>query len=287
MIESLRLLQFYPISDPEVLASQALAHFKHFDDLDLKCRFYSTMAYYYHEVKNEPVRVVEMCKKSISLASQTGNIRRHGQGLRVLAWIHIWQGEYSIARMYAYEAQKLARVSGDLYTEAQAVRAQAHCWQELGHYKQSLSLAVMAQSLLGLCGMSDSEANLGIMTTQAELHKCKSEYSEAWNLHTKILQISANQDAYWHGIALLNIAEIEVLIGVPKCDVQRNIDFARSIFTSVGHKTPTRHCDVILANLYLREQDLLAAKRLFENSLKLATANSEIKSLCLEKLGQC
>jgi hypothetical protein len=81
--------------------------------------------------------------------------------------------------MYAYDAQKLARGSGDLYTEAQAVHTQAWCKQELGHYKESLSLAIMAQSLLALCGMSGSEASLANMFVQAEIHKHKSEYHEA------------------------------------------------------------------------------------------------------------
>jgi hypothetical protein len=36
-IELFRLWQYYPISDPEALASQVLDLFKHFDDPDLKC----------------------------------------------------------------------------------------------------------------------------------------------------------------------------------------------------------------------------------------------------------
>jgi hypothetical protein len=37
LIESIRLWQYDPISDPEALASQALELFEHFDDPDLKC----------------------------------------------------------------------------------------------------------------------------------------------------------------------------------------------------------------------------------------------------------
>jgi hypothetical protein len=37
LIESIRLWQYYPISDPEALASQVVELFKDFDDPDLKC----------------------------------------------------------------------------------------------------------------------------------------------------------------------------------------------------------------------------------------------------------
>jgi tetratricopeptide (TPR) repeat protein len=81
------------------------------------------------------------------------------------------------------------------------------------------------------------------------------------------------------------VAEIGVLIGVPKHDVQRNIELAQSISISMGHKSLAIWCDVTLAVLYLREQNLPPAKRLFEQSLNLAPEHGEIKSFCFEKLG--
>jgi hypothetical protein len=190
------------------------------------------MAYCYWYLKTDLVEAENMCKKGLSVAILTDNSKRHSQALNQLAWINIELGKSSVAQMYAYEVRKLARVSGDLYTESVAVHTQVVSWHELGHYTQSLTWAIMAQSLLALCGMSDSMANLHIMSNQAEVHKSKSEYSDAWKLHTKILQIVADQDTHLHAEGLLNMAGIEVLIGVPKHDVQRNIDLCRGLFTS-------------------------------------------------------
>jgi tetratricopeptide (TPR) repeat protein len=53
----------------------------------------------------------------------------------------------------------------------------------------------------------------------------------------------------------------------------------------MGYKTLIILCDCTLADLYMREQDLPAAKRLFEKSLKLAPEHNEIKLFCLERLG--
>ncbi|KAJ7314767.1 hypothetical protein DFH08DRAFT_821093 [Mycena albidolilacea] len=285
MIELLHRWQYYPISDHEALASQALEHLKQLDEPDLECKLYLSMAFYYQHFKTDLVEAANMCKKIISLAIPTGNSKRHSQALNQLAWMNLQLGKYSVAQMYAYEAQKLARVCGNLYTEAQAVRIQALCQTALSYYKQSLSLCIMSQDLLGLCDMSDGEANLSILTTQAGVHKCKSEYSEAWEIHSKIIRISADRDPFWHAIALLNLTELDVSMGVPKHDVQRNIELARSIFTTTGRKSWIIACDYILADLYLREQDLTGAKTLFEKSLKLSLGNIEIKSLCFEKLG--
>ncbi|KAJ7804999.1 hypothetical protein B0H14DRAFT_3773064 [Mycena olivaceomarginata] len=154
------------------------------------------MSGYYFNAKNDLVGAVNICKTVISLATQTGNIRRHGQGVARLAWINLGVGAYSVAQMNAHESQKLFRVSGDLHGEADAICTEAFCWKELGHYKQSLSLSIKAQSLLSLCGLSGSETNIAIMANQAEVHKCKSEYSEAWKINTEILQISTNQNAH-------------------------------------------------------------------------------------------
>jgi uncharacterized protein HemY len=138
------------------------------------------------------------------------------------------------------------------------------------------------ESLLSLCGMSSSEANLAITNVQAEVHKCKSEYNEAWKIHTEIVQTYADRDPYWHAGALLNLAEIGVLMGVPKRDVQQNIELARLIFTTIGRKSMIICWDSTLGDLYLREQDLLGAKTHFEKSLKLASEDSEVESFCFE-----
>jgi tetratricopeptide (TPR) repeat protein len=123
------------------------------------------------------------------------------------------------------------------------------------------------------------------MNIQAEVHKSKSEYSEAWKIHTKLAQISADRNPFHHALALLSIAELEVLIGAPKHDVQQNIDLARSIFMTIGLKSWIICCDILLAYLCLREKDQQAAKFIFEKSLKLAPEDDQIKSFCLEQLG--
>jgi hypothetical protein len=67
------------------------------------------------------------------------------------------------------------------------------------------------------------------MNTQAEIHRHKSEYVEAHSIHNSILEGTSVQDPFLYGFALINVTEIDVLIGAPKNDVQRNCDRARQM----------------------------------------------------------
>jgi tetratricopeptide (TPR) repeat protein len=179
----------------------------------------------------------------------------------------------------------LARISADLYNEAQALYIEAMAWTQLGNYKQSISLCHRARELMVLCGMSSGGMDRNIMNQQAQIHLVKSEYREAQNIHTQILQeFPLHQDLYHHALALLNLAEIGVSINAPKEEVQQHIRAARRIFKEMKWLIDMTMCDMILADLHLREGDILTAKTLFKKCLTVCNY-SEIKSYCLERLG--
>jgi tetratricopeptide (TPR) repeat protein len=228
---------------------------------------------------------MNFCETAISLALSTSNIRKHSQGLYNLAWIKWTTGDFSESLAHASEAGRLARISADLHAEARELQIMSMCSSILGNYKQCISLCSRARDLLALCGMSGGELDHSIMTTQAEMYRLKSEYVEAHSIHSQILQeTSVDQNFYAYGFTLLNVAEIAVSIGAPKEDVQRNCETARGIFNTAGYVEGGTRCDRIVANLYLREGNLLAAKTLFERCLKLSSIHHEIYSYCLEQL---
>jgi tetratricopeptide (TPR) repeat protein len=134
--------------------------------------------------------------------------------------------------------------------------------------------------------MSSSQLDHSIMTHQAEIHKFKSEYIAARSIHFRILQeTSVDQDFYAYGFALLNVAEIDVAIGSPMEDVQRVYEKAREIFSTRNLVIEITMCDTILADLYLREGNILEAKTNFKRCLKLSVRHPEMMTYCLERLG--
>jgi tetratricopeptide (TPR) repeat protein len=226
------------------------------------------------------------CKTAISLALSTQNTKQQSQALIYLAWINWHNGDYLTAQVHANMAQRLARISADLYREARALDIESMCWCELGNYKQSIPLCSRARDLVALCGMSSGQLDHKIMTIQAEIHKLKSEYIAAHSIHFRILQeTSADQDFNTYALALLNGAEIDAAIGTPKEDVQGVYEKAREIFSTCNLVTGVVMCDAGLADLSLREENFLLAKTLFESCLNSSFGVNEIRSYCLERLG--
>ncbi|KAJ7798687.1 hypothetical protein B0H14DRAFT_3544174 [Mycena olivaceomarginata] len=159
--------------------------------------FYISTSHYYSETKCDLVEAANICKRAISLEISTGYIQGQAQALYRLAWVEYLHSEHSKVQLYAHQSQRLARASGDFYCEAAAARIEVIFWWLLDHYKKSISLCIKVRVLLNLCGMSASQANHGIMNTQAEVHKCKSEYSEARDIYIKVPQTtSVDQNAY-------------------------------------------------------------------------------------------
>jgi tetratricopeptide (TPR) repeat protein len=248
-------------------------------------KFYSNVALYYGQRPNSFFNALEFCHRAISIATSSGNTKRHSQALSQLAWIHWRLGDFSSSQDHALEAKRLACISAHLHTEAHALRIEALAWTRLGNYKKSISLCTRAKDLLVLCGMSRGNLDHGVMNIQAQIHLSKSEYQEAHNIQTQILQEGPlHLASYNDGLALLNLAEIGLSMSAPKHAVQEYIERAKEIFLPLEQVVEITLCDASLADLYLGEGEISIAKTLFKTCLR-ACNNTEIISFCLERLG--
>ncbi|KAJ7848299.1 hypothetical protein B0H13DRAFT_1906827 [Mycena leptocephala] len=86
-------------------------------------RFYLSMANYYRK-EQDISTAKKFCETAMTLALSTGNTRRQSVVLCTLAWIQWGLGDYSMAQVHTYDAQRLARISADLYGEAEALNLQ-------------------------------------------------------------------------------------------------------------------------------------------------------------------
>ncbi|KAJ6477081.1 hypothetical protein DFH09DRAFT_1467946 [Mycena vulgaris] len=135
--------------------------------------------------------------------------------------------------------------------------------------------------------MHGGDLDSGIMNEQGEIHKLKSEYAEARNIQTKLLHGHPIELVpLQHAVTLLNMAELDVLLGAPTEEVQKNIDTAKSIFNSINHSVYEMMCDATMGALHLREGNLQSATSLFHKCLSSSWVNyAEIVNYCLERLG--
>jgi hypothetical protein len=211
---------------------------------------------------------------------------RQSQALQLLAWIKNRSGDLSGAKESAAESQRVAKIAGNPFLEACALRAEAVSWHILGSYSCCISLLTQATHLLDLCGMSGSEVLSGIRTSQAEVHRCKSEYMEARNIQICILHhSSADESPIVHAFALLNIVQIDVEIDSSEDDVQQNINTAGVLFQKINYSSGIIYCDMFRAALDVQLGKYPAAKSVFQRCLSSAWGkDSEIVTYCLEKL---
>ncbi|KAJ6543784.1 hypothetical protein DFH09DRAFT_1390378 [Mycena vulgaris] len=135
--------------------------------------------------------------------------------------------------------------------------------------------------------MFTGQLDNGLMGAQAEIYHVKSEYVEARDIHRQILQKApAELMTAVHASAMLNIAEVEVFLGVPMEDVERKIITTKSIFNSLGYVAYAMACDATMGALHLRERNQLSAKVHFHKCLSLFRGHHiQSANYCLERLG--
>ncbi|KAJ7708576.1 hypothetical protein B0H16DRAFT_659714 [Mycena metata] len=240
--------------------------------------FYTNLGDYYSEL--DIPAALEYCQMGLSLAKSHKNIR----GQSCLSWIKYVTGDYITAQADAQEVQRLAKMSGDLQKEAPGLYIEASCCQMLGDYRECIFLVKRASALLELCGLSQGELNSALMNCQAGVYAYKSEYADAHNLRGQLLQTYRGGGLYYDGFFLMNIAEVEVPMGISCEVIQEKIYASQTIFNKIGQpKRLLTGCDVIQADLNLREGDM--ASSLFCKCLKFGLGrDSEIVSCCLERL---
>jgi tetratricopeptide (TPR) repeat protein len=241
---------------------------------------------YFHRHHSDPSQAMQFLEKSLALSDLCRDTNRECNTLVSSAQIRWITGDYLTAQIYACKAQRLANLSGNLYEGAMALQIEATCSTCLGSFQDSIIQLQRAREILGICGMSGGERDYTIMTSQAEVHLQKSEYAEARSIHTQILQnTSVDQNAYSYASALLNIAEIDVIVGAAEHDVHQNMDMARLVFESYKYPRAIIHCNIIFADLDLRGKNTLSASTLFHKCLHLSWGkNNAAVSYCLERL---
>jgi tetratricopeptide (TPR) repeat protein len=245
------------------------------------------ISHYYREHKNDIPTAMKLLHTGLELAISEHDTMSQRTVLDHLAICEGGLGNFHAAQNHALEAERLAKISGHLLGEARALRIQSMCFNSLGDYKKSIAACSRARELIGLCGMSGGQMDNLIMNSQAEVHKLKSEYSEAHGIQVQMLHnASAEQDPFRHAHALLTLAEIGVSMDGVTREVQANIDKAVSMFTTIGFWRHMAWCDTIQADLKLRDGDFRTARSLYLKSLKSSWGTDlELVSYCLERLG--
>ncbi|KAJ7121538.1 hypothetical protein C8R44DRAFT_736331 [Mycena epipterygia] len=283
-------VESHRIDNPELLIQQGMAHFNHLNDPVLECNFYIGVGHYYRQCANNISAATQFYEKVLSLTRFCGTSRQqhgvHFAALQQLFWIKRHIGDYAVAQMHAHEAQEIGRLSGDLLMEAEALDNEIVCLTALGDLKETVALGQRARELLQLCGMQGGQIDNGVMAHLAEAHLVKSEYREARKIHLELSQkYSSLQSPYGLACSLSNIAAVDVMAGADALEVQQNLENAKRKFSDLGMIGAVNRCEIVVADLCLREGNEMVANESLQQCLKSALGkDSSAVSYCLERL---
>ncbi|KAF7351500.1 ATPase-AAA-core domain-containing protein [Mycena sanguinolenta] len=274
-----------PIPNHEALASQAISHLKHVEDLVLHASFYRVLGYFY-TYRDNLAKGVQTLEKALEVAKSARNINEEARILNMLASAKWPVAEYTAGLALVIEARRLLQLSGNFQEEANSLWIEAGFHRKFGAYKYSLLLLWRARECLRLCGLSDGNLDRGILNAEADTHMLKSEYAEAKKIHVTIAQnTSPEQDMFRHAYALLGIGQIDIALGTTGNDVEHTLSSAKTMLSHMVYDAGVKECEMSIANLRLAEGDLLAAKPVFQTCLQWSWGKeAEVSSYCLQQM---
>ncbi|KAJ7460280.1 hypothetical protein FB451DRAFT_1181950 [Mycena latifolia] len=144
----------------ELLITQAISHFRNFNDPDLECKFYHLVGHYYFYAESKMAVALNYLDKALDLAKSHGYIRREATILNSLGGIKWTIGDYLGAQMHAQASYRLAVLSEDLHSQSLALRTSAMCYKSCGDFTNVILFCQRAQMLLELCGTTTASANI-------------------------------------------------------------------------------------------------------------------------------
>ncbi|KAJ7302385.1 hypothetical protein DFH08DRAFT_826711 [Mycena albidolilacea] len=285
LIEVLKSYRSYPTHIPEQLITQAITHFQHVKDHLLESKFCEAVGMCASDHQSDSPRAMQFFQQALELSKLCDDSNQQCGVLICIAWLKYNAGDYCTAQIHASEAQRLSKLSADLYQEARAHQVGGACCRILGDYQESMAQLHRARKIIGICGLSEGYLDRGITLDQAEIHLLKSEYVQARSIFSQVVEAtSADQNAHAYACALLSIALIDVKIGVAADNVYQNLNKAKDILR-YNHLWGIPICDMIQADMELRGEKFDLARVKFQECLHSAWGiDNATESFCLEGL---
>jgi tetratricopeptide (TPR) repeat protein len=161
----------------------------------------------YHQRAGDLQKSLEFINLGMDMVQKAGQSRYHAETLHRRAHIDYALGKYHDSIRHYRETRKLARLTGNVRRECEAVSGEADPWCQLGNFKYAQECAVQGHELLLQNGLVGSYHELDFWDLMTEIHFQKSEYAEARKFTELIVQkTSRHRSVYYHSNALATLA---------------------------------------------------------------------------------
>ncbi|KAF8184621.1 hypothetical protein K438DRAFT_1111867 [Mycena galopus ATCC 62051] len=286
LIEHILTYHYLALVSDEAIAC-AICQLDHVNDPLLESKFYQAAAFHLHYVTGDSHRAAQFFQKALELSEQCEDHSQQGGVLIGLAWLKYEGGDHCGAQRDASSAQRQLQLAGNLYQGARANKLQAACSSSQGRYQESMTYLLKAKELIGICGLRGSAVDHDITNTQGSIHMLKTEYVQGRRLFSQVVKTtSAEENSLEYGMALLNLAEIDIEIGAASEDVYQNLDKVTEIYRT-KHSTQryATFCDSVSAQIELREGQFESASAKFQKCLYFSWGIArDLGCFCLEYL---
>ncbi|KAJ7349728.1 hypothetical protein DFH08DRAFT_935707 [Mycena albidolilacea] len=283
--EVLQSSTYYPSLDREQFITHATNMIEHINNPLLECKFYHAAGVYFRVFRSDIHQTMQFYNKALDLSRSCQDTDRQCGILICIAHLKSMTGDYRTAQAHIAKALQLSKSTSNLHQEANALYTGAISSICLGNFLQAIDNLHRGRILLGICGLAGGGHDQGMAILQGEIHFLKSEYAQARGIYSQIVAtVSLDQNPYTHAISLLNIAQIDAICGDMR-DVYHKLNQAKEIYNRLPHSETRISCDIVEADIELRDKKFDLAKITFQKCLHFIWGTDhEVESFCLERL---
>ncbi|KAJ7452069.1 hypothetical protein B0H11DRAFT_2201393 [Mycena galericulata] len=276
-----------PSEAPDLIAKgcrfHQLAH-----DLAGESRFQLTVAKYCMR-RGDMRKTLIHADIALSLAEQADSDVGRNRALCVVSLCKRLEGKFQEALALAREAQWFAGRIGNFQQDKEALQEEALCCIGLGDFSQAVDICGRARQLVIAGGVEGTSLDVEALDFEADVHLNKTAYVDSRRTLELVLKYSSPEKFdLFHGVALLNIASIDVILGVfdSEPEVLAALELPRQIFTARQYLLGLPLCDRVLANFLLSQGRKAEAKEMFEKCVNSFGGRSEESfATCMRILG--
>ncbi|KAF8155283.1 hypothetical protein K438DRAFT_355284 [Mycena galopus ATCC 62051] len=264
----LRTPKYHTLVSEETIV-QVISQLEHTNDPLLE-EFYQGAGLYFQYKKADLQQAMQFHQKALALSEQCADSKGQCSNLIRISALELCAGDYAAAKTHLSTVQRLSKLSGDLHTEAMAIQFEASCSIVRGHYRESTAQLNKARELVKMSGFSGGELHHNIMRTLGEIHYLKSEYAQARHIHSQEVETtSPTHNGFSYAYALLNVAQIDLIIDGPREDMYHRVNTARITAKLTSRDEISIECDRVQAMIEVREKKFDVAYSRFCECLKL------------------
>ncbi|KAJ7142090.1 hypothetical protein C8R43DRAFT_1131082 [Mycena crocata] len=272
--------------DAEKLIRDGIQHFAAENNRAAQVTFYNTAVTYYMRVW-DMAKAREYNNLAFELAKDIDDVLPKLTASRSRATIGNLTGHYRESIESSMEVIRLARIMGSVPHECNGLMDEALSRSHLGELRQVQSICLQTRQLVQASGLDGSNREIAILDMEAEVHLLKSEYIQARDLNTAVLQMtSPDVMPYFHANALIFVAHLCILIGVDESEIREKLKTAKELTDKLGWTSRKIMCEQEFAALALYLGDTQSAHAAFKACIsRSGMEDAEAAFIGLEYLG--